>query len=1159
MANQINSIHYAVEIITTYEAGFIPAIGMEDSVIRYITDGVDVSTGYTYEDGSDVTENYYTEFINKKGIKPSNQTIDVISGGAYAFLGSLNIDLLEYDNLHSTFLKTEDLYILGSEMNFYVVIDNVFYNRWSGIVAETKFTDKVFSIQGKDKHNTDNNTIKDRVFGYSNALVGVVDEEVAFIEDVFINKVYPGEGSEIRNSYWNSSSGGSEEEAWRKINLFFNGGSPTGTLHINEEGNYYNIHLNGDYETISAGMFLTVNGVDKLFPITASESSIEDGIVTTKVTIIDLFNTLVDYTQFYGPQPTYVADAVVFNDEAGVYTGTSVASENKLLISIFKKGIVFEKGNGDFVTNADGQYLGTDVNGNRVALDGVLNADGSVTIITTETYDTIKPSSVKYWDTVDDTENPLSFGWKLDRGLVDNLQTYGTNTTLANDFRPDGHYKNNNFLSKFSYYKCTFDEDISGFTPAVMLSALVDSFEFWTSPRTNLAGIATGYGSIIYKEDLPQPPIWIGPETYYPTTYYGVVRSAEEEVYSYFTSYDIEIYEVVVDKLKGEVPFLVSSFSLPNTRSIDKEVYPDQKPYPYAFGVKSTASTNAPIGIIDEEALQGGAKYITTDNNVNNWDNFNKITDDTDPNFLKEVILPSGVVDGFDAPTALNTTRTLLFRISTRGGYGDVGDSHGKMVIDPGTGSISGADVRTIGNQTHGYVGVNTIAMYNRNPIQSTDDITLLTHDTNTDNYVKVIKELSGSTSTFRNGDGLAVANRNLWTVGKQITDETNTFNMVKELCEQGFVAGLTDRKGDVILKEFLEDLKDDNIPFNVHTDDIIKRNSIKAFQLSPVFKCFNEFTVKYHYVNDDYQKSLGVYFVDADEFPAVDEFAFDTNPANTGDVSFKIYNDTVTGSEAFVLGSFSGLGWVDLPLIGSKIRLTTTDAVPFNVEGVVDRYQGGNPLCVDAVYDCAFNTFYTAHMEDIYNSTSTEPLWKTFVVGVNSYQEAKELWEKAHQSWLLNKRIRTADTSITDLSWCIDLNTLVGNNNVDFYTTYQWHYLEALVGWTTRQKFQVTYQLPITTDTIKLNIMDKIEFNDPIITPDTDEGNKVVGLGWLTAIKVNAEKSLLDVTVTFDPDFMSPTLPEVKFGDIWEQGQGTYDDIIEDGTSSDSIIEVGA
>ena len=178
------------------------------------------------------------------------------------------------------------------------------------------------------------------------------------------------------------------------------------------------------------------------------------------------------------------------------------------------------------------------------------------------------------------------------------------------------------------------------------------------------------------------------------------------------------------------------------------------------------------------------------------------------------------------------------------------------------------------------------------------------------------------------------------------------------------------------------------------------------------------------------------------------------------------------------------------------------------------------------------------------------EILWKTFVVGINSYPDAKDLWTVAHQSWLINNRIRKAPTDRTNLSWAVDLDTFYGVTSYDETVEYAQSYFKMLVEWTTRQKLQCSYELPITPETVKLNIVDNILFNDAIILPNPSE----YGAGWLTSVKVDPNKDIIKCGVTFEPNFFAPPLPQVT-GDIIED-QSNVDDIIEDQSNVDDIIE---
>ena len=174
------------------------------------------------------------------------------------------------------------------------------------------------------------------------------------------------------------------------------------------------------------------------------------------------------------------------------------------------------------------------------------------------------------------------------------------------------------------------------------------------------------------------------------------------------------------------------------------------------------------------------------------------------------------------------------------------------------------------------------------------------------------------------------------------------------------------------------------------------------------------------------------------------------------------------------------------------------------------------------------------------------------FVQGVDSYSDAKELWEMARKSYTLNSRIRTASADRSTLKYAIDRNEYNNVNTYDSWEEYGWQYAKRFAEWVTRQKLQVYFDVPITTDTVKYELMRKVTFSDPIITPDGETGS-----GWITSIQCDPKNDVIKLQITFEPNFYIPAPMVIQWGDIIETGDN-IDSILETGSETDNIIEGG-
>lgn len=1104
MSNIISKIHYAVEIQTDYD-GTVPSIGMSDAgVIRYVTDGYDVA-GATYEDSTPVTGSWNSSLLARNGIKSPTQSIDIITGGDYSFLGSLNIDIVNASSIHETILETDGLYIVGATVRMYIVLDDVFYSRGVFSVSEYSFSDTKFSYICRDQHNSSNSTIKNVVYGYNDTkLTPVIEDENAFIDKQFIKRIEPSDSKTIQN--FNSTSNVIPSDDY--FLQYYNGMSPTAFPHLSNDVYDYNIYLNGSIPDITMGMFVSFNSdSDHLYYISSVEigswDTDEQAGVTryTKLTISGIPEDITDITNCYGIQPSGATIETIY--------ATNVADENIISVSVYKRGLTFSPVSGSDYVMEQGKFVGSDADGNKILIDGVINDDGSLTLTTNEYTRVITPIQIQYFG--DTNEGEITS--LIDNGRMTNLQDLGTTvSSMPNDFRPNGNLFTTD-ATKHHYFVVEFGEDVDGYTPVVMLNAGTDSTENWTFFD---AGGGNFYPVIISKYDTTLAD---------PTVYYSYVYNNDLGcAASQFGYYDIDVYKVISDKERGEVPFVSTGFTLPNLRQTDA-IYKYTSPtpagdYPWNIRVKSVASTNAPESIINQGAGADPVDYITGINGVIDWGIEYYNGDPSQP-----LPLPKSKLDLGSNPTSVESSKKLMFRISARK------DSASLYYIKAGNAIQSRLE-----DYNSTAIGVNTLAVYKTETIGLGDEITLKTISTDdeTNTYSEVIRELSGSSS--------ALVNRDSWFVGNQITDEINTFDVVTNLCKQGFVTGHTDRSGNVVLKEFLNDT--DIVA--IHDNNVVIRNSIKGFQLSPLSKCYNEFTVKYHSVNGEFKKELGVYNVDADTFPDFENY--EAHEENIGVVQSRVYYDfgLETDVAELTFGDYGTDGYPNPPIVGKRVKFTTTTLE--TCEGTCIGTFGGGYKFSDITTTITPNPaiFYDVNHTDIMYQ-ETEPLWKTFVAGIDSYPDAKEIWEVAHNSYLINKRIRVAPASISELNWAVDLNTFYGSDNYE--PGYGLDYFRDLVSWTTRQKLTVKYDLPIS-DGVELNIMDKISFADPLILPE----NGAVGNGWITSIGLDTVKNIFHVGITFEKEFMSPPIP-VACPNIIETGSADID-IIETGSNIDDIID---
>ena len=150
MSINLSEIHYAITIDTGTSGITNTNIGIVDGIMRYTTNGYQPTSADIYENGYAVTGTWFGDMIEQDGVKPSTQSIDIIQGGDFGWASGLTVNLVNYNGLHKEMLTTDDLYIVGSMMTMYVIINNVWYSRWVGSISEYNFDETTFSFIGKD-------------------------------------------------------------------------------------------------------------------------------------------------------------------------------------------------------------------------------------------------------------------------------------------------------------------------------------------------------------------------------------------------------------------------------------------------------------------------------------------------------------------------------------------------------------------------------------------------------------------------------------------------------------------------------------------------------------------------------------------------------------------------------------------------------------------------------------------------------------------------------------------------------------------------------------------------------------------------------------------------------------------------------------------------
>jgi hypothetical protein len=178
-------------------------------------------------------------------------------------------------------------------------------------------------------------------------------------------------------------------------------------------------------------------------------------------------------------------------------------------------------------------------------------------------------------------------------------------------------------------------------------------------------------------------------------------------------------------------------------------------------------------------------------------------------------------------------------------------------------GAVIQRDIDTIGTELYTRVS----GEYVSSPLVSSDDVygafykILVDYDGLTVDSGDATTDVdTTNTSTYK------ITTEN-WYIGRQITEQRNSFEYLKELCAEGWCCMWQDRLGQKKLKSW----RDGNTyPHSTHDESIIIRDSFYQVEKTKPSDTYNEFFVRYNYDPETGKciKSFYVTRVDQDEFP---------------------------------------------------------------------------------------------------------------------------------------------------------------------------------------------------------------------------------------------------------------------------------------------------
>jgi hypothetical protein len=345
------------------------------------------------------------------------------------------------------------------------------------------------------------------------------------------------------------------------------------------------------------------------------------------------------------------------------------------------------------------------------------------------------------------------------------------------------------------------------------------------------------------------------------------------------------------------------------------------------------------------------------------------------------------------------------------------------------------------------------------------------------------------SASSF---DAFALLRGDGWRLGRTLTEQKNTEEYYKELCQQGFFGMWFGNDGYLRLNPW----RDNATPTVTFNASLIIPGTLGSIGLSDIRRVCNDLLVRYdkNAGSDSFNKQAFVTNVDAPAFPAITDYT-GTPTAVPGTFSIAlvtispgVYNFEFTTSLAHGL------------IVGDYVSLTgNTHGYSFGPNEVIS--VGSTTTFVVAGSLTATTPSTTGTLVSL--STAVFK-WKTYVGGVLDYIKAKQLWSQCHQSYLITKTVQKMPENLSNCPWFFDPvgtdpsgNALwedeIANVGDDHAAI---NYLTQCAEWLTWQKKQISFECIRTTATSALQLFDPVYFSDAILTNGTSL------LGWVSRFR---------------------------------------------------------
>jgi len=455
------------------------------------------------------------------------------------------------------------------------------------------------------------------------------------------------------------------------------------------------------------------------------------------------------------------------------------------------------------------------------------------------------------------------------------------------------------------------------------------------------------------------------------------------------------------------------------------------------------------------------------------------------------------LVDDLKASIAYPVVRIELHYLATYGGSGDL-TFHADWTIQE-IGIVGAKTLNVVSTDLYKKVqggifgstwgGRKTASNPVKNPVDMAE-LVVRTYDGRPD----VI-----DTAAFDAASGWRAA----WFFGNQADGSKDSYSLIVELCRFGFFGMIPRNNGTRAAKAWM------NIaPVATHSDTngTIIEKTLSARMPTSLANLHNDIQVNYAWNpgSQKYDKFFQITKIDQSAFPAssallragVSLGTFSLSYSSLGGGSYLIFVATDNPHNLFS-GDFTSLsGNAD----GYNYSVLQVNTVISPIQFTVTVH--------------SLPTAASSSSGTLVFHASADFAWKQYALGFSyaQYSTAAALWALCHDSWTKYGVVQKLPDDMANGIWFPDVVTdwgLTDTNNAALL------YLKELCNWTPFRKDVITYHLPNTATHATLELLDRITFNDSVMT------NGVNTPGWIVrkAVFPGLGKDYIEIGLMLTPE----------------------------------------